>query len=152
MAGITIATIAASVLAAATAVDKTATGFIVGQRATLGTSPAGSNYTWGLSRPSDSSARADLTDTSAATPSFLLEVAGVYIVTCTVDGTAYTLTITVTEPAVATIRNAINFPAVADANVPTPVSGVTVYYSSEESALVQKDTSGVISIVDITPA
>jgi hypothetical protein len=91
-----------------------------------------------------------LTDGSVAAPSFYIEVAGVYVVTCTVDGTAYTLTLTATEPAVATIRNAINFPAVADANVPTPVSGATMYYSSDEDALVIKDTAGDVSTVDVT--
>lgn len=151
MAGITISTPSASVASGATAVDKTATGFIVGERAVLGTSPVGSSYTWGLSRPSDSSGRADLTDTTVATPSFLLEVAGVYVVTCTVDATAYTLTITVTEPSVATIRNAINFPAVLDASVPTPVSGATVYYSSDQGDLVFKDTAGAIHTIDSTP-
>lgn len=150
MAGITIVTISASVLSAATAVDKTATGFIVGERATLGVT-SGSTFAWSLARPADSSSNADLSSETAAAPTFYLEVAGYYIVRCLVDGsTEYLLRISVTEPATATVRNAVNYQPVLDAAVPTPTAGVTVYYSSDQSALVYKDAAGDLFAIDVT--
>ena len=150
MAGITAASISATVASGDTAADKNATGFIKGERVTLATSPTGTSYSWGIAWPSDATARSNLTSTTAAAPSFLLEKAGYYTIDCTVDGTDYKLRISVTEPAVATVRNAVNYQPVADTNVPTPVAGVTVYYSSTQSALAYKDTAGDIYTIDST--
>ena len=151
MAGITAISVSKTIASGDTATDKTATGFIAGERVALGTDPAASTHQWSMARPADSSSNADLSDETAAAPTFYLEVAGYYVIRCLVDGaTEYLLRISVTEPATATVRNAVNYQPVLDAAVPTPTAGVTVYYSSDQDALVYKDTAGDLFTFDVT--
>jgi len=144
MAGIIAVAASASVLAAATAVDKNASGFITGEQIVLSTTPTGSAYSWGLSKQSGATARSDLDDGSAATPVFTPDVAGVYNITVDVDGTEYTLRLTVTQLAQSTPLEAVRFSPVADSAVPTPALGAALYYSSDQDALVTKLADGSV--------
>ena len=124
--------------------DGTCAGFISAEQITLSTTPTGSGYSWGLARPSASTAA--LNSTTAASPTLTPDVDGYYTVTCTVDSaTSYVLRLSVAAPASVSTLTAIRFLPTTDASVAAPATGVIVYYSSTCSALVQVDTAGTIS-------
>ena len=60
-----------------TAADKSISGLVVGERATLSTTPTGTVYSWSLAIPSASAtARSALDDDDAAGPKFTPDAAG----------------------------------------------------------------------------
>lgn len=149
MAGITAASASVEIEAGDTATNKVQAGWVTNEQITLGTSPAGSTYSWGLSRPAGSGAT--LSSATVAAPTVTPDVAGEYVITVTVDSsTSYTLRCTVTTFTAGTAQHGIRFLPVADSTVPTPTSGVILYYSSDQSGLAQKDSAGDVSTVDIT--
>ena len=96
MAGI-YATAASKTLAAgATSVDNTSTGWVAGERISLGATPAGATYLWSIAQPSASSrARSALSTENGAAPTFTPDVGGTYSISCLVDGaTTYALRLT----------------------------------------------------------
>lgn len=129
-------------------VDNTKAGYVVGEQVVLTTTPVGSSYAWAQSIPSGSApARSVLSDAAVAAPSFIPDVAGVYTLVCTVDGTTYILRISVTLPASASIAQAVRFSPVPDASVAAPALGRTMYFSSDANAMVTKDPSGTVTPV-----
>jgi hypothetical protein len=133
--------VAVSMVSGDTATDNTFDGYLTAERVTLSTSPTGSDYTWGLSAP-DGSARATLSSTTGATPTFTPDVGGYYVITCTVDGTTYILRITVTQVAETAVVDAHRFPPKTDNSVTAPSSGLAVYNSSTQGGLATKDPDG----------
>jgi|SRR6185369_11082646 len=145
MAGISAASVTKT--HAASGSDVAATGFLSREQIVLSATPTGSSYAWSIALPSDSSpGRAALDDDTDATPKFTPDVPGFYTVTVLVDGTTtYVLRLTVAAVGTARQCEAINFAPLADAQVPTPATGVSLYFSSDLGALATKDTTGTVT-------
>jgi len=145
MAGIS-ATSVSKTHAASTA-DATTSGFVSNEQVTLATSPAGAGYAWTIAIPSASSpAQSAIDDPTAASPKFLPDVPGLYLLQCVVDSaTTYILRIAVVAAAVARQGEAINFLPMANSQVPTPLVGITVFNSSDLPGMAKKDTAGTVT-------
>ena len=152
MAGITATSVTTSLVAGDTSTDKNIAGFIVGEKITLGLTSAGTTRTWSLGAPNGSAvAKSALSDDSGTAPYFTPDVAGYYVLTCIIDGTTtYILRIACAAQASVDQAGSIRFAPLADGEVPTPVAGVTLYYSSTQSALCIKTTAGAVRTVDTT--
>jgi hypothetical protein len=146
MAGIIAIAATGQVQSGDTSADNNASGFLTAEQIALATTPTGSSYSWGLSRPQGSTARADLNSLTDATPVFTPDVAGVYCITCDVDGTPYTLRLSVTQLAVSHPLEALRFSPVTDAQVEAPTLGAAMYYSSDQGRLVTKLTDDTVVI------
>lgn len=131
MAGILAVSIA--VPTPGTAANNSVSGYITGQSVALATTPTGSAYVWALSLPSGSTlARAGLIASTGATSGFTPDVAGEYVVVCTVDSTTvYTIRVSVTAVTAVNASGATRYLPVADASVPTPATGCTLYMSTD---------------------
>ena len=152
MAGILAESASVTMVSGDTATSKTLGGFVSSEQVSLSTTPTGTNYAWTLSIPSDSSSsRSGLSASTGASVTFTPDVDGTYVVGCTVDSTTvYTLVMTVTAATVASTTGGMHFLPRTDASVPTPATGVTLYYSSDQSALATKDSAGAVSTVNLT--
>jgi hypothetical protein len=149
MAGI-VATSLTTNNASTTAADSSISGYVAGERITLTTTPTGTSYAWTLSSPGGSE-RASLNDDDAASVSFVPDVDGYYVVTCTVSGvTVYVLRIAVAVVGTVGVISALRFAPLADTQVPTPALGVTLYYSTTQSSLAVKLTNGSVETIDST--
>lgn len=149
MAGI-IATSATTNNSGSTATDTSVTGYIAGEAVTLTTTPTGASYSWSLSVPSGST-RSILTSTTVAAPRFTPDVAGYYVITCTVDSsTVYVMRLAATALGSVGVIDALRFVPTSDASIPTPSLGVTLYYSSTQSSLAIKLTDGTVETIDST--
>ena len=128
-----------------TAIDKSVSGYITGEQIVLTTNPTGTTYVWAATKPAGASGRSSLSAADGASVVFTPDVEGVYLVTCTVDGsTAYVIRIACVQIGVVSFLGAIRFLPLANTQVPTPSSGVSVYFSSDAGALVQKRTDGTV--------
>jgi hypothetical protein len=132
--------------------DDVKAGYISHERVVLTTSTLGTAYQWGMSAPMGSAlSRSTLSDYNAAAPTFIPDVAGVYTLTCTIDGsTTYVLRMTVYSVGVSHITEVLRLTPLADTAVPAPASGVHLYYSATQSALAVKNAAGVVKTVDLT--
>jgi len=135
-----------------TSADNTSSGYITNEQITLTVTDASpSSIRWVQAIPSASSAsRSALDDDDVATVKFTPDVGGFYTITCVVDGTTYVLRISVSAVAQNTLEGSLGLQPLTDAQVPTPSSGVNLYYSSTQSALAIKDSAGSISTIDVT--
>ena len=149
MAGILANSVSATMVSGDTAADKSVTGYLRNERVTLGVTPTGSAYAWTLSAPAGSSAaKCALTDDDVAAPVFVPDVAGTYVITCTVDATtSYAMRLTVLNVAAADVIEAIRLTPRTDAQVTAPSVGVVLYYSSTQSSLAIKTSAGVVRTV-----
>jgi hypothetical protein len=152
MAGILANSASKTMVGADTAVDNVATGYVTGEQVTLSTTPTGSAYVWGLSIPSGSvAARSGLSSSSDASVTFTPDVGGEYVLTCIVDSaTTYVLRASVSQVAAVGSVGAVRLIPVADATVPAPATGATLYYSSTADAVAIKLPDGTVSTVDVT--
>lgn len=152
MAGITATSVTTSLVAGDTSTDKAISGFIVGEKITLGLTAAGTTRTWSLGVPNGSAvARSALSDDTGAAPYFTPDVAGYYVLTCIIDSvTTYILRIACATQASVDQAGSVRFAPLADETVPTPVQGVTLYYSSTQGALCIKTSAGAVRTVDTT--
>lgn len=134
--------------------DASASGYLTSERIVLTTNPTGTNYVWASSAPSNSSlARSSLSGETGSSVTFTPDVAGYYTITCTVDGvTSYVLRISVTATGVSQLVECIRFSPKTDASVPVPAVGMTLYFSSDQDAMVFKDPAGDIFPVEIGAA
>lgn len=140
-----------SVTHSSTSADAVKSGYVTAEQIVLTTTPTGVSYQWALAKPSGATARSDLSDDTNATPTFTPDVAGYYVITCTVDSvTVYVLRISVTQVTAATAVEALRLQPKSNASVPTPSTGVALFYSSDEAALCIKDASGDVFVVDVT--
>ena len=132
---------------AADTADSVTTGFLKNEQIALSADISGSGYAWSITLPSDSAAgQAALDDATSATPKFTPDVPGFYTVTVVVDGvTQYVLRIAVVAVAVVRVGEGINLMPLANSQVPTPQTGVTLYYSTDSTKLVVKDASGTVT-------
>ncbi len=149
MAGILANSVSVTQLSASA--DASVSGYVTAEQIVLSTTPTGASYAWALGKPSGATARSDLTDDTGASVAFTPDVAGYYVVTCTVgSSTIYVARISVTQSAAATSVEALRLQPKSNASVPTPSTGVALFYSSDESALCVKDASGDVFTVDLT--
>ena len=139
----------------ASGADVAATGFVVNERITLSTDPAGSGYAWALSAPNDSAPVVSaLDDDTDASPAFMPDVPGLYLVTVTVDGaTLYILRMSVASVATARICEVQHDLPLTDAQVATPQVGYVRYCGADHgNRMVIKKSDGTVHLVDLTPA
>lgn len=148
MAGI-VATSATTNNSASTAVDSSVSGYLAGESITLTASPAGSSYAWVLSAPSGST-RAVLSSATSAAPKFTPDIDGYYVVQCTVDGTEYILRIAAVNVGTVDTVGVRRLLPLTDAQVATPSTGVSLYYSSTQSSLAIKLTDGTVETINTT--
>lgn len=137
----------------ASGADVSATGFLVNERIALSATPAGSGYAWTLSAPNDSAPVASaLDDDTDATPAFMPDVPGYYVVTVTVDGaTSYVLRLAVAPVATVRLGEVQHMLPLTDAQVSTPQVGFAFYCGSDHSNLpCVKKSDGTVHTVDLT--
>lgn len=145
MSGIKANSLSVTMLDGDTAIDKEIGGFIDDELVTLTTSPTGSVYTWALSKPETSTARANLSATSGATVTFTPDVEGVYHISATVDANAYQMRLTAIAQTQANVTQTIRFQNTTDASIPTPLNGgVTLFNSDQFEGLSFKLDDGTI--------
>lgn len=132
-----------------TSASNVISGYVSGEQIALSAVPSGSAFVWGLAIPSGSTAaRSSLDSTDAASTTFVPDVPGEYVVTCTVDAsTAYVIRCSVAASAAAAATGAIRFLPLADSIVPTPSTGATMFYSSTASAMSFKLSDGSVKRV-----
>lgn len=135
----------ASVTMVTGTVDNTKSGYVVNEAITLTATPAGTDYIWAVSKPSGATARSDLSSSTATSSTIIPDVAGTYTIVCDVDGTDYVIRLTVAAVAVTSVANAHRLSPVTNTSVPTPALGETIFYSSTDSRLSKKNSSGVVS-------
>lgn len=142
-----ISAVSASKSAAASGADVAVTGFLVGERIALSTTPTGNGYQWAMAAPSDSApARSALDDDTDGAPTFIPDVAGYYVLSVTVDGsTTYVLRIAVASVATVRVGEVLHLLPLADSQVSTPQAGVSFYYSTDAGKAVVKDTTGTVT-------
>ena len=152
MAGILAISSSKSMTAGETAVNDVESGYLTNEQIALSTTPTGSSYAWALAIPSGSTvARSGLSSETASGPTFTPDVEGEYVVTCVVDSTTtYTLRCTVVATSVVSIIGSMRLLPRTDASVPTPSTGETMYYSSDQSSYAVKDSSGNVYTLDKT--
>ena len=125
--------------------DNTQAGYVENEAVTLSTNPAGTTHEWGLAKPQGSTALGDLSATTGTGIQFIPDEHGTWTITCTVDNTtAYTLRISVTAVAITHHANGSRYMPVTNNSIPTPATGVTVFYSSDDDRLSYKDTTGTV--------
>jgi hypothetical protein len=138
-------------LAAETAVDKSVGTYVALEEIALSTTPTGAAYAWNIAKPSASTDRCVLSSDTDAGPTFTPDVEGFYTLTCVVDSTTtYILRAAVAAIGAVSSLSAIRFMPIANAAIPTPASGRTVYFSSDANALVEKRADGSVHTLDVT--
>lgn len=115
---------------------------------TLSTFPAGTNYTWTLTKPKGATSRADLSGTDGSVETFTPNVGGVWLITAIVDGTSYQLRATVVEQSSANATQTIRYQEITDTSVPTPGTGGLTEYKSDqyEGLSIKLDDGSVVRI------
>lgn len=150
MAGILANSVSRTMLAAETAADKAVSGYITNEQITLTVSPTGTDYLWSQAKPAGSSARSDLSASTGASVVLTPDVEGYYLVTCIVDSTTtYVIRMAVVNISAVSTLGAMRLTPNEDAQIPTPPLGVTLYFSSDQSALCFKDSSGVVNVIEV---
>lgn len=132
--------------------DDVSSGYILNEQVRLTLTVSGTTWLWSQSIPNAAGpSRSALDSYTSATPKFIPPAAGVYVLTCLVDGTTtYVLRIGVTATASVSVDQVIRLSPVTDTQVPAPAVGVSLYFSSTQNALVVKDTTGAVKTVDLT--
>jgi len=149
MAGILANSASATMVGGDTAVDKAVSGYVTGEQVTLSTSPTGSAYLWGQSVPPGATSPGNLSSTTATGPTFTPNVAGIWVVTVTVDSTTdYVIRISVTQSAVTTSYEGIRYSPKTAASITAPAVGETVFWDSTYSRFRAKDSSGTTRDID----
>lgn len=153
MSGILASSVAHTMVEGDTDPDKSVAGYLLSEAIALSAFPApSSSASWGISKPSGATSRSDLSDSSSRTPSFTPDVAGYYVVTCTVDGvTAYVIRLAVAQVAITTPYEAIRLQPLEDEQVIAPTLGACLYWSATQNALAIKLPDDSVSTVNVTP-
>jgi hypothetical protein len=151
MAGILANSASKTMVSGDTAVDKSTSGYITAEQITLSTTPTGTDYVWGLSKPAGSTGRSALSAGTGASVTLTPDVEGTYTVTAVVDSTTtYVIRIACVHISAVSTLGALHLIPIANSQVPTPSSGRTVYFSSDSGALVEKRTDGTVHTIDVT--
>lgn len=150
MAGILANSVSRTMLAAETATDKSVSGYVALEEVTFTVEPTGSSYQWAIAKPSDSTARCTLSDETNASPTITPDVGGFFTLACVVDGTTtYVIRLAVVATGAVNTMSIIRLTPIANAAVPTPSTGRSVYYSSDASALVEKRPDGTVHVITV---
>jgi len=154
MAGIKASSATVTMVDGDTAADNTFDGFLTQEQIALSTTPTGTAYSWGLSKPAGSAACVAISDEDDATPLFTPDVGGYYVVTCTVDGTtSYVLRCSVTQTATTTWVDASRFPPRLNAAVAAPATGRAMFFSRDAQAMRLKRPDGsVVGLSELASA
>lgn len=148
MAGILANSATVTMVAGDTSADKSVAGFLARERITLSVTGTPSTFTWGLAKPTTSGSVCALDDTDAASVTFAPDVEGYYVVTCLIDGaTAYVLRIAAAQVTSVTSLTTVRLMPIAEALVPTPATGATIFYSHDQDAIASKDATGTVTLL-----
>lgn len=146
MAGIMANSATETMVAGDTSADNSVSGYLARESITLSVTGSPSTFSWGLSKPSGSGSVCALDDTDSASVAFSPDVEGYYVVTCLIDGaTLYVLRVAVAQVSAVTSLTAVRLLPVADASVPTPPAGATLFYSSDSGVVSKKLPDGSVS-------
>jgi len=149
MAGILANSATQTMVIGNTAADNTFGTFVTDEQITLATTPTGSTYVWGVSRPSGATGRSALSSSTDAAPVFTPDVPGLWVLTCVVDSTTtYVLRTTVVQVAIVTSQQAFRCLPIADASVPSPAAGEMLYFSSTVGRYRTRTSAGGIRDLD----
>lgn len=131
--------------------DNAVSGYVSLESVTLATTETHSSYQWSLAKPSASSGRSSLSSTTDPNPTFTPDAEGYFTVACLVDGTTtFILRIGVVAAAGVTTIGAIRLMPLADAQVPAPPTGASIYFSSDAGALVEKLSDGTVHRITVS--
>lgn len=148
MAGILANSATETMVDGETSADNSHSGYITKERITLSVTGSPTTVQWALAKPTTSGSICRLDDDEAFSPSFVPDVGGYYVVTCVLDGsTSYVLRIAAADVSLVSTITSIRFPPVANASVPAPAAGVTLFYSADDDALSVKLPDGTVSAV-----
>jgi len=144
MAGIIASSTSRTMTSGETSSDKTVTGYVTREQITLTAYPAGTTYVWSLAKPTASGSTCQLSATTGTSVTVTPDVEGYYVVSANVDGTAYVLRAGVAAISNTSTISAIRFLPLTNAQVPTPSTAETGYWSSTLGALSLKDSTGTV--------
>lgn len=148
MAGIMANSVSATMVSGDTAADKSVSGYVAKERVTLTVTGTPSTLLWALSKPSSSGSVTALDSTTEQSCSFSPDVDGYYVVTCLVDGaTSYVIRIAVAQTLTITTLSTARLLPVAESLVPTPPTGATLFYSSDQDAVAAKLSDGTVTLL-----
>lgn len=151
MAGILANSVSVTMGAGDTAVDKRISGFVTNEQITFSTTPTGTAYVWGLTKPADATVRSDLSASTGASITMTPDANGYYMVTCTVDSTTvYTIRMAVADVTPAYVTGASNYTPRDDTTIPTPATGLTLFVDEADGELKTKDSSGTVATITRT--
>ena len=146
MSGITAQSATTTLGAVDTTPTNTVSGFVSKEQIALGLTGSPTSALWSVSKPSNSGAASVLIGETGISALFSPDVEGTYVISCLVDGvTTYTLVLPVVNTAFTSALSAIHFLPCSNAQIPTPRSGVTVFFSSDSGVMSQKTTSGTVT-------
>lgn len=146
MSGITAVSATKSVDAGSTTVDNSVIGFVSKEQISLGLTGSPTTALWSISKPINSGSYCTISDENSVNPVFTPDVEGIFTVSCLVDGsTTYILRFSIVNIAVTSAISAIHFLPCLNSQIPTPSSGVTVFFSSESGQMSKKSTNGTVS-------
>jgi hypothetical protein len=127
-------------------------GYVANETITLSTEPTGTAYEWSLAKPQGSTARANLSATTGTGITFTPDTRGVWTISCIVDGvTVYILRVGVEAVAITTHGDASHYIPIANASVPTPALGATLFFSRDSGVMSFKLADGSVVAIDTTP-
>ncbi len=142
MSGITAVSATTTLDAGSTTADNTVSGFVSKEQIALGLTGSPATALWSLSKPSTSGSSCRLDDETSLRPLFSPDVDGVFVVSCLVDGTTtYVLRFSVVSTAITSAVSAFHFLPCLNAQVPTPSSGRTIFFSIDSGVMSQKVTA-----------
>lgn len=134
-----------------TAVDKAVSGYLRNEQITLTATGSPSSHSWGIAKPSGSTARSNLNDDDVAQVVFTPDEPGYYVITCLVDGTTeYVIRIAVIDVVTLTSREGLRLTPIAEASVPAPALGAVLFWSEDSDALKQKLSDGTVETITVS--
>lgn len=145
MAGITAVSATTTLGASETLPDNSISDFVSKEQISLGLSGSPTTALWSLSKPSRSGSATGFDDDTSLRPKFSPDVDGVYVISCLVDGaTTYVLRISVLQTSIVNTISCLHFLPCANSQIPTPNSGVNLFYSSDSDSLSIKLSNGTV--------
>lgn len=152
MAGILASSASAPMVAVDTAPSNARAGYVTSEQIALSVTPLGTTYLWGQAVAVGSApAKSAITDATSPAPAFRPDVAGEYVITCTVDGTtAYVLRCSVVSLVATSVVGAFHFLPIADGAVAPPSTGKTLYLEKGAERMSLKLPDGSIQRVTVT--
>lgn len=145
MSGITAISASKILGADDTTPNNSTSGYVTKEQISLGLTGSPLTAQWSLSKPSISSSACQLTSDDSLATLFTPDQPGLYVISCLVDGvTTYTLSISALAISTVTAVSAIHLLPSADSQIPTPRSGVIIYFSSNSNKVSQKLNDGTV--------